>query len=249
MQGGTLVYGLEADTANPWAPYRASHATSGRAILKAISDPLFSEDPDGQPVGYLVESFEPNADYTEWTLTIRDGITFHDGTPLDGAAVEFNIESCQYSPLTGSGFVHDRRGHRRRARTSSSPPRARGSALPRPSSTTTRAPFMFSPTWLGSLEDVPQRDEAAAGLRRRRWPRRRPTATRPHRSGSARSRSSRTRPGNGNTFKTVRNEDYWRGPNGITDEELPYLDGIDFVVAVDEDTRSNSTACRASSIS
>ena len=37
--------------------------------------------------------------------TIRDGITFHDGTPLDGAAVEFNIESCQYSPLTGAAFL------------------------------------------------------------------------------------------------------------------------------------------------
>ena len=33
-------------------------------------------------------------------MHIRDGITFHDGTPLDGAAVKFNIESCQYSPLT-----------------------------------------------------------------------------------------------------------------------------------------------------
>ena len=47
-------------------------------------------------------------------------------------------------------------------------------------------------------------------------------------------------PGNGNAFKAVRNPDYWRGPNGITGEQLPYLDGIDYVVAVDEDSRSNS---------
>ena len=53
----------------------------------------------------LVESYEPNADYTEWTFHIRDGITFHDGTPLDGAAVEFNMESCQYSPLTGAAYL------------------------------------------------------------------------------------------------------------------------------------------------
>ena len=47
-------------------------------------------------------------------------------------------------------------------------------------------------------------------------------------------------PGNGNAFRAVRNEDYWRGPNGITGEDLPYLDAIEAVVAVDEDSRSNS---------
>ena len=40
VQGGTLVYGLEADTANPWAPYRCSCATSGRATaLRSIVCP------------------------------------------------------------------------------------------------------------------------------------------------------------------------------------------------------------------
>ena len=47
-------------------------------------------------------------------------------------------------------------------------------------------------------------------------------------------------PGNGNVFEAVRNPDYWRGPKGITGEQLPYLDEIDYVVAVDEDSRSNS---------
>ena len=41
----------------------------------------------------LVESWEANADYTEWTLNIREGISFQDGTPLDGAAVKFNIDA------------------------------------------------------------------------------------------------------------------------------------------------------------
>ena len=30
---------------------------------------------------------------------------FHDDTPLDGAAVEFNMETCQYSPLTGAALT------------------------------------------------------------------------------------------------------------------------------------------------
>ena len=49
-------------------------------------------------------------------------------------------------------------------------------------------------------------------------------------------------PGNGNSFKRVRNDDYWRGPNGITGEDLPYLDSIEGVVAVDIDSRSNGAA-------
>ncbi|MET0460348.1 MAG: ABC transporter substrate-binding protein, partial [Ilumatobacteraceae bacterium] len=38
----------------------------------------------------------------------------------------------------------------------------------------------------------------------------------------------------------TRNEDYWRGPNGITGEDLPHLDSIEIVVAVDADSRSSS---------
>ena len=41
---------------------------------------------------------------------------------------------------------------------------------------------------------------------------------------------------------SVRNDDYWRGPNGVTGEDLPYLDGIEFVVAVDAEGRTNANA-------
>ena len=239
VKGGTLVYGLEADSANPWAPYRTSCATSCRAIFKAISDPLFSEDPDGAPVGYLVESVEPNADYTEWTLTIRDGITFHDGTPLDGAAVKFNIESCQYSALTGSSFVTIdtvTASGQDVVITTKGP----WVALPAAFLDYDPCSFMFSPEWLGSLEDIPQRietvpvyDAALAATPADGDP------SQPVGLGAFRFESYA--PGNGNSFVSVRNDDYWRGPNGVTGEDLPYLDGMEFVVAVDEDSRSNAT--------
>ena len=104
VQGGDLVFGIEADSANPWAPFRTSCATAGYVMLTSVSDPLFTATPEGDIAPMLVESYEPNDDYTEWTFTIRDGITFHDGTPLDGAAVEFNFESCQYSNADRSGL-------------------------------------------------------------------------------------------------------------------------------------------------
>jgi peptide/nickel transport system substrate-binding protein len=94
VRGGTLVYGLEADTANAWAPYRASYATSGYVGLSAVSDSLFAVNDEGEIVPLLAESVDHNEDYTQWTITLRDGITFHDGTPLDADAVKFNIETC-----------------------------------------------------------------------------------------------------------------------------------------------------------
>ncbi len=176
--------------------FRLDHvggATSCRAIFKAISDPLFSEDPDGTPVGYLVESVEPNADYTEWTLKIRDGIKFHDGTPLDGAAVKFNIESCQYSPLTGSSFVTI----------------DKVTASGQDVVITTKGPWVapadgipgLRPVFVHVLSDVarqPRRHPAAhrddAGVRRRVGRDTGRRRCRPNRSGSARSSTSRTPP-------------------------------------------------------
>ncbi len=66
----------------------------------------------------LVETVEHNADYTEWTLTIKDGIKFHDGTPLDGEAVKFNIDACRAAPLTAGGAPRRSGTSRRRVRRS-----------------------------------------------------------------------------------------------------------------------------------
>jgi peptide/nickel transport system substrate-binding protein len=38
----------------------------------------------------LAESFEPNADFSVWTLKIKDGVTMSDGSPYDAAAVNAN---------------------------------------------------------------------------------------------------------------------------------------------------------------
>ena len=40
----------------------------------------------------LATSWSANDDSTVWTLELREGVTFHDGTPFDAEAVEFNFE-------------------------------------------------------------------------------------------------------------------------------------------------------------
>ena len=55
----------------------------------------------GGAVPYLAESVTPNADYSVWTITLRQGISFHDGTPLNGEALYRNVDAVYKSALTG----------------------------------------------------------------------------------------------------------------------------------------------------
>ena len=43
-------------------------------------------------VPVIAESWEPNEDQSVWTFTIREGVTFHDGTPVDAEAVRASFE-------------------------------------------------------------------------------------------------------------------------------------------------------------
>ncbi|MFV0308123.1 MAG: ABC transporter substrate-binding protein [Desertimonas sp.] len=238
VPGGTLVYGVEADTANAWAPYRASYASSGYVALSSVSDSLFAYDAAGELMPGLVESYDHNDDYTKWTLNIREGITFHDGTPLDGAAVKFNMETCIYAPLTAGAYAPTgtitAEGQIVTIDTAGADP-----WVVLPSYFAGGAcGYMMSPTWLGSLPDVPHRTEGLpiydAELAAT------PADGDPAAPvGLGAFRFESYAPGNGGMFRAVRNEDYWRGPNGITGENLPYLDAVEVVVAVDIDGRSN----------
>ncbi|MFV0308127.1 MAG: ABC transporter substrate-binding protein [Desertimonas sp.] len=237
VAGGDLVYGVEADSANGWAPYRTSCATSCNLIFRSLSDPLFTATDSGDIAPMLIESWEASEDYTTWTFNVRDGISFHDGTPLDGAAVAFNINTCRGSALTGSSLAQltEVTGEGQAVTITLSSPNV---VLPR-AFTERQCAYMFSPTWMSTLDDVPQRvegnivfDEAVAAESAGGDP------TTPVGVGAFTFESYS--PGNGNSFRVVRNEDYWRGPNGITGEELPYLDSIEFVVAVDVESRSAS---------
>ena len=83
IYGGTLVFALESETTGGWNPITTSAATSGHIVLRQIYDPLIIEGADGEPIPFLLESFSSNEDYSEWTFTLRPGITFHDGLPAN----------------------------------------------------------------------------------------------------------------------------------------------------------------------
>jgi len=54
--------------------------------------PLFELDPDGQPVGKLVESWEHSDDWRVWTYTLRPGMLWHDGVPVTAHDIQFTMQ-------------------------------------------------------------------------------------------------------------------------------------------------------------
>lgn len=107
--GGTLVIGLEAEAgindpqvAGGWISWR---------VNRQMFETLVTEDltvPSGQAqvpeiIPGLAKSWEVSPDGLTYTFKIREGVKFHDGTPLDAAAVEYNFRrmwdknSPQYS--------------------------------------------------------------------------------------------------------------------------------------------------------
>ncbi|MFO7264706.1 MAG: glutathione ABC transporter substrate-binding protein [Bacillota bacterium] len=61
-------------------------------VVEHIVETLLELTPDGDIVPKLAESYEVSPDGRVWTLYLRRGIAFHDGTPFNAEAVKYNIE-------------------------------------------------------------------------------------------------------------------------------------------------------------
>jgi peptide/nickel transport system substrate-binding protein len=93
VRGGRLVYGLEAESADGWCLPEAQLAISGLMVEWAIYDPLVIMNAKGEVVPNLARTVEHSEDYRTWTLTIRDGVKFHDDTALDAEVVKDNLDA------------------------------------------------------------------------------------------------------------------------------------------------------------
>jgi len=91
--GGTVTFALEAETSGGWCLPQAQLAAGGMQVSVAIYDTLTTIDSKGEYVPYLAKSLTPNATFDEWTIGLREGVTFHDGTPVDAEAIKLNLDS------------------------------------------------------------------------------------------------------------------------------------------------------------
>ena len=213
QRGGSIIFAREAETSSPWTPSAMICDVACHQAIKGIYDTLTWPDADGEVHGMLLESIEPNADFTEWTLTPRDGIQFHDGTPWDVAALDTHFSTMRDSVLVGNVFndITDQQ--------------VQGNTLV----LTMRNPwthfplflggqpgYVASPTWLAAVADG-SASEAE------------PVGTGPFEFEAYSP---------GDSFSMTRNENYWlMAPDG---EPYPYLDEIEFLVQDENQTRDNA---------
>jgi len=121
--GGTLAIGIESEV-DVLDPQRAGGWVSWR-VNRQMFEPLVDEDlskPSAQAAvpalrPGLATSWELSPDGTVYTFHIRPNVKFHDGTPLDAAAVEFNIrrmwdKSFQYYDAKAAGLTETSCGSR-----------------------------------------------------------------------------------------------------------------------------------------
>ncbi|MET0739103.1 MAG: ABC transporter substrate-binding protein [Acidimicrobiales bacterium] len=214
VRGGTLIYAREAETSSPWTPAQMICDTSCHQAIRGIYDTLtyVGEDLEAHP--FLLESFEPNATFDQWTFVARDGITFHDGTPFDADAMMDHFERMRASTLVGNAIqaITDvQKVDDMTIQISMDTP-----WVDFPIYFAAQPGYVASPTWLAAV-DAQTAD-----------------ATEP--VGTGPFVFAEYNPGD--NFRMTRNEDYWlEAPDG---EPYPYLDEIEFLVQEEDATRSRA---------
>ena len=98
QRGGQLVYGVESETDSYCLP-EAELAISGMQVARSLYDTLVVPDDEGGYAPYLAKSIDHSSDHKTWTITLREGVLFHDGTKLDASVVKKNLDAYrgQYS--------------------------------------------------------------------------------------------------------------------------------------------------------
>jgi ABC-type transport system substrate-binding protein len=100
QQGGTIVMAVTAET-NGWNPALSQWADAGNFVGGSFLEPLFVYNHDGDVVPWVAESGTPdNSDARNWTIKIRKGITFQDGSELKAPAIKQSIELAVFKGLS-----------------------------------------------------------------------------------------------------------------------------------------------------
>jgi peptide/nickel transport system substrate-binding protein len=107
--GGTMVF-AGARLAASLDPSQTSDGESFR-ILQQIYEPLIDLEPGStnELTGVLAETWEGEAADDTYVFHLRQGVTFHDGTPFNAEAVKTNFDRWQNLPeeLQANAYYYD----------------------------------------------------------------------------------------------------------------------------------------------
>lgn len=106
-RGGNLTIRLAADVPDlrPWQP----RSRGEEQITAMLYSGLVRLDDLLRPVPDLAEGWETTADGRTLTFTLRSGLTWHDGVPLEAGDVLFTLERLRGLPLTSTALLADLR--------------------------------------------------------------------------------------------------------------------------------------------
>lgn len=94
--GGTLRVGVLGSPTDTLDPAQATTPLSHSVVFNVFDSIVLLQD--GEFVNQLAESITPNEDATEWTITLRDSVNFHDGSELTADDALYSLEHISQSP-------------------------------------------------------------------------------------------------------------------------------------------------------
>ena len=87
----TIIIGLQAEPVS-LDPTQITDYNSSRACMEMYDSLLRFKDGSTDLEPSLATEWDVSEDGLEYTFTLRQGVTFHDGTPFNADAVKFNID-------------------------------------------------------------------------------------------------------------------------------------------------------------
>lgn len=106
-RGGTLTVRLAADVPElrPWQP----RSRGEEQVIGLLYSGLMRLDARLRPIPDLAERWETTPDGRTLTFTLRSGLTWHDGTPLEARDVLFTLERLRGLSITSTALLADLR--------------------------------------------------------------------------------------------------------------------------------------------
>lgn len=97
QEGTTLIYAIAGDPGSS-VNFVTTSDRYGLMTLKAVFSPLLTMLPDGTVNYLLAESYEVSSDNLTYTVHLREGARWHDGTPVTADDVVFTFETIRDTP-------------------------------------------------------------------------------------------------------------------------------------------------------
>jgi peptide/nickel transport system substrate-binding protein len=207
--GGTLR--IVRNSVNPTFGWPFDIAGQSDGLSQVCLETLVRTDADGEIYPWLAESYKLADDSMSITFTLRQGVTFHDGSEFNAEVVKWNFEqyiAAGSKPLWDSVEVID--------------------------AYTIKVNFKkWDCTLLASFGDCDMApfiiSKVAYDTNGQDWVKANPVGTGPFVFKSLTLDSNCT---------FVKNTNYWKkADNG---DQLPYLDGVEYVFAADDTAKSNT---------